>query len=323
MSKLNILFNNNNYAVDESSLASAMAELKSHFSTTMNGSGATIKLGGVSYNVDSTKLTNARNDFISHLGTISGNGSKVKVNGVEYSVDSSKLTNVISVLQNTFGELQSGSSDKLAAGLYQNGVMVKSWDELISENIIGVEDGCVVFTDKSIAGDLVGSDDVTSIWDEVFSNCNSLTSVSFPNCTSIGKYAVANCNSLIMVDFPLVTTIGHEVFEGCTSLTTVNFPNATRIGECAFISCGSLTTINLPLVTIIDNDAFNNCAALTTVELSSCTSIGQRAFNNCTSLTNITFNGTTAQWDSITKGKLWNQNVPATYVQCSDGQVAL
>jgi hypothetical protein len=40
-------------------------------------------------------------------------------------------------------------------------------------------------------------------------------------------------------------------------------------------------------------------------------------------LTSITYEGTQEQWNSITKGIDWNYLVLATYVQCSDGQVAL
>ncbi len=99
MAKYNISFNNTNYSVDESSLSAATAELRTHLSTTMSGSGAVINLGGTAYNVDSAKLTTATNDFISHLGKISGSGHKVVVGGVEYGIDSTKLTSAISDIE--------------------------------------------------------------------------------------------------------------------------------------------------------------------------------------------------------------------------------
>jgi hypothetical protein len=59
----------------------------------------------------------------------------------------------------------------------------------------------------------------------------------------------------------------------------------------------------------------------------SVTSIGRCAFSGCTSLINIAFEGTVEQWNAIEKYLDthfdWNFGVPATYVQCSDGQVAL
>ena len=110
MAKININFNNANYSIEESAFAAAFAKLQQHLSTAMSGSGATIKLGGASYNVDSTKLTTATNDFITHLGTISGSGSKVVINGTEYNVDSAKMNNAINEIHTTLGNLQSGNT---------------------------------------------------------------------------------------------------------------------------------------------------------------------------------------------------------------------
>lgn len=113
MAKINILFNGSTYSIDEASLSTASAALKSHLSTVMNGTGASIALDGTSYNVDSTKLTAATNAFVSYLGTIAGSGSKVVVNGTEYSIDSAKIATAISEMASVLGGLQSegGSSD--------------------------------------------------------------------------------------------------------------------------------------------------------------------------------------------------------------------
>jgi hypothetical protein len=53
------------------------------------------------------------------------------------------------------------------------------------------------------------------------------------------------------------------------------------------------------------------------------TSIGMCAFSDCTDLTSITFEGTVAQWNSITKGNNLFFKIPATEVICSDGTVSL
>ena len=110
MAKINVIFDNANYNVDEQSISSAAQALKTHLSSVMNGSGAVINLDGVSYSIDSAKLTNETNDFISHLRTISGNGKKVVVNGVEFSVDSTKVANAVSDLHTVLGGLNSGDS---------------------------------------------------------------------------------------------------------------------------------------------------------------------------------------------------------------------
>ena len=105
MAKINIDFNDKNYNIDAAALDPASASLKSHLSTTMSGSGATINFGGTAYGIDSTKLSTARNSFVSHLGTVAGNGYKVMVNGTEYSIDSTKLAGAISSLETAFSNL--------------------------------------------------------------------------------------------------------------------------------------------------------------------------------------------------------------------------
>lgn len=110
MAKINIDFDNTNYPIDDSAIASATAQLQSHLSTVMNGTGATITVGGTTYNVDSSKLSAATTAFVSHLGTVSGSGMKVMVNGVEYGVDSTKMGGAIADLHEVLGGLQSGGN---------------------------------------------------------------------------------------------------------------------------------------------------------------------------------------------------------------------
>lgn len=149
MAKIKINFNNKDYSVDESSLSSASASLQSHLSTTMSGSGATVALGGQSYNVDSEKLLAATNRFISHLGLIAGNGYKVVVNGVEYSVGSDKVAGAVSELEIVLGGLSAGDSEgfkpeKNAYGFYFNTPYVIEYDSGWKEAKMFYEDGCVI-----------------------------------------------------------------------------------------------------------------------------------------------------------------------------------
>ena len=74
----------------------------------MNGSGATINFDNSSYNVDATKLSTVRNDFVSYLGKIAGSGNKVVVNGVEYGISSDKIAGAVSELELVLGDLVSG-----------------------------------------------------------------------------------------------------------------------------------------------------------------------------------------------------------------------
>ena len=116
MAKINILFDNKNYQIDEKSLSNATSKLQSHLSDTMNGSGETINFGGQDYSIDAAKLQSSRNDFVYHLGGIAGNGYKVVVDGVEYSVDSEKVADAVSILHTTLGNLQSGATALPAIG---------------------------------------------------------------------------------------------------------------------------------------------------------------------------------------------------------------
>ena len=136
---------------------------------------------------------------------------------------------------------------------------------------------------------------VTSIGDEAFRNCDSLTTVTFEEnsqLTTIGSYAFEYCDSLISITIPSsVTTIGDEAFRNCLSLTNITIPSSvTTIGNRAFGNCDSLMSITIPSgVTSIDRNAFSHCDSLTSIIIpSSVTSIGDEAFRNCDSLTSIT-----------------------------------
>lgn len=93
----------------------------------------------------------------------------------------------------------------------------------------------------------------------------------------------------------------------------------------AFYKCSNLTSIIIPNnVTTIESQAFYGCSSLTSIIIpNSVTSIGGWAFEFCSGLTTIIYEGTQEQWNTITKGGEWNYKVPATYVQCTDGQVSL
>ena len=133
----------------------------------------------------------------------------------------------------------------------------------------------------------------TSISDNAFYNCYSLTNVNIPyGVTTIGGSAFKSCNSLTNINIPDgVTSIRDSAFNSCCSLTSVNIPEGvTSIANYAFNGCRSLTSVNIPDgVTSIGSDAFNGCYSLTSVNIpDGVTSIGASAFNGCYSLTTVT-----------------------------------
>ena len=111
---------------------------------------------------------------------------------------------------------------------------------------------------------------VTTIGDQAFFGCMTLTSITIPDS---------------------VTTIGDSVFYDCTSLTSITIPSSvTSIGDSAFSSCSSLTSITIPSsVTSIGSMTFYQCNDLTSITIpSSVTSIGSSAFSGCSSLNEVT-----------------------------------
>ena len=133
---------------------------------------------------------------------------------------------------------------------------------------------------------------VTSIGEEAFSHCKSLTSIIIPNSvTSFGCRAFSCCSSLTSITIPeSVTSIGNYAFYGCSSLTSVTIPNSvSSISYEAFSDCSSLISVTIPeSVTLIDNYAFTGCSSLISVIIpNSVTQIGLEAFSSCSSLTSI------------------------------------
>lgn len=360
MAKINIPFYNSNYSIEESALASAKARLQSHFSTVMNGTGATINLDGILYNIDATKLADATNKFVAHLGTVSGNGSKVIVNGITYNIDSTKMSNAITDMHTVLGGLHSDSGDSgddggdaftnpelnpigtIPEGAYYGNFNTYTFYDTMPDT---VSDG-----DAYLYGDYIYTYqsaldgwDVSLILEESgILNIIPNYPVTDKNQTSYGVilesingkpivclgYTFRGCALLETApDIPCGVVDIVEAFCDCTSLANVNItPNTiTEIDVGMFKGCTSLENIVIPSgINWIFNDAFSSCTSLTSITIpNSVTNIGDSAFYNCTSLTTIEFIGTITQWSHVGKSSSWNLNVPATKVICSDGEVSL
>ena len=161
-----------------------------------------------------------------------------------------------------------------------------------------IEDGVTSIGNEAFAGcssltSITLSNNITNIGNSAFSGCSSLTSITIPDSvTSIGEGAFSGCSSLTSITLSNnITNIGNSAFSGCSSLTSITIPDSvTSIGEGAFSGCSSLTSITIPDgVTSIGDATFSNCEGLTSITIpDSVTSIGEGAFYACSSLTSIT-----------------------------------
>ena len=157
----------------------------------------------------------------------------------------------------------------------------------------------------------INSITITIIGRNAFSNCASLTSVSFPYVATIGDQAFYNCVNLTSVDFPAATSIGRGSFHNCLRLASPSFPNVRTIGEYAFNGCTGLTALGISRVTNIGSYAFayTGTNSLTITMGAATPTVGVSLFTGVNSTKNVTVQvpggatGYGANWPDAFKGK--------------------
>ena len=154
---------------------------------------------------------------------------------------------------------------------------------------------------RGSGGNVIIPDGVTSIGDDAFWGCSSLTSIIIPdNITSIGGTAFCGCSGLTSITIPdSVKSIGEYAFE-YTKIKRFEISSGNR---CYKAINGNLYTYDeatlvayacgkeddnfvIPdSVTSIYSYAFNGCSGLTSITIpNSVTSIGGSAFVGCKNL---------------------------------------
>ena len=162
-------------------------------------------------------------------------------------------------------------------------------DNIVTPSRVAFGDGITVVSNtySSGKGIIKLSGVATTIGQEAFAECQTLTSITIPNSvTEIGSWCFAVCIRLASITIPSsVTDILQECFTDCIGLTSVTINGVTEIGERAFIGCTGLTSVTIN-GGIIGDGAFNSCSNLTSLTVGSgVTEIGEYAFYDCSGLT--------------------------------------
>lgn len=164
---------------------------------------------------------------------------------------------------------------------------------------------------------------------------NIKTNILDAPVTTISGGCFQNCDHLKELVIPdSVLSVHASILLGADNIEKLTIPSAPLeqvmgIGGkdvLSYLGNSSKSIHTLVLydgATSIFNKAFAGTDLINITLPSTLIRIEFLAFSNSTSMTNIVFRGTCEQWQAVEKGPDWNLNVPATHVQCSDGQVAL
>ena len=171
---------------------------------------------------------------------------------------------------------------------------------------------------------------ITSIEERTFEQCQMLSAIEIPDgVVTIGTYAFSDCFSLKSIHFPKkLETIEEFAFSGYETNTlekiTITSGNAKFHvnGNCLIetqsknlvLGCKNSVIPKDGSVTSIGDFAFNSSGITAIIIPKSVTSIGECAFAWCRKLTKILYLGSSSDWNRISKGISWNQDIGNDYV---------
>lgn len=149
------------------------------------------------------------------------------------------------------------------------------------------------FKDKTILRRVILPNNLISIGDEAFYNCQKLQQMIFPSSLqSIGTYAFYRTYNIGNIVLPEgLTSMGNYAFYN-SYLTTISFPSTLKsINYYCFSDCYHLEEVYFNGQTTIGSGAFNECFSLKTLKFpNSLNKISASAFADNRSLYKIEFN---------------------------------
>ena len=196
------------------------------------------------------------------------------------------------------------------AGLYKNGTRIKTWQELLDEEVIYVINGVLTTNYNTssnknesanvLSGELIVDGSVTALGNNAFHGCNQITKITIPNTvTEIGVAVFENCSKLTYNTYNNSSYIGNTsnpylilIKTNDKNITSYTVHSTTKIiGDGALANCYSLNSVSLPSGLIqIGANAFHSCGKLKIVSIPKTVQvIGNEAFQGCSNMETLNF----------------------------------
>ncbi len=221
----------------------------------------------------------------------------------------------------------------------------------IGRNVTAIPD-YLLYNSSGVTSVTIDHDaQITSIGSRAFYGCSKLASFVIPDSVTIMNFGVFyDCSSLAEITIPAnVEDIKNGVFTGCTGLKKVIIEDGektlslgykatsnTGLGYGLFYDCpieelyigrnyslGTNTGSNYGYSPFGRITATSSSSNMTVTISTSVTSIANYLFYNSSKLNSLSYAGTSAQWNTLTKGTNWKNGITATKVTCTDGDVDL
>ena len=161
---------------------------------------------------------------------------------------------------------------------------INDYKIIIDKNLFSVD----VNSNFRNLNEVILNNNVVTIEEKAFYNCNNLKTINLENVEVINKEAFRGCSSLEEVNLAKCKTLSTNAFYTCSSLKKATITECETIGDGAFYNCYALEDVSFPKAKKIDSYAFYNCYSLIQVTLpSTLTTINTYAFYQCYRLVEV------------------------------------